>query len=102
MFVHSVYFWLRDDLTDAEHDRFLQGVQSLLQIESVRHGHVGSPASTNRSIIDRSYSYGLVVTFDDREGHDLYQDDPIHDRFREECGDLWREVKIYDLNTADR
>lgn len=100
MFVHSVYFWLRDDLTTDERDRFVEGVNALLAIDSVRHGHVGSPASTDRPIIDRSYSYGLVVVFDDRAAHDAYQEDPIHDRFRDTCGDLWRDVKIFDMETV--
>ncbi len=100
MFLHSVYFWLRDDLTSLDRDRFVEGVNALLAIETVRHGYVGTPASTDRKIIDRSYSYGLVVAFDDRDGHDIYQDDAIHDRFRDECADLWEDVKIYDMETV--
>lgn len=100
MFVHSVYFWLRDDLTSDERDRFVEGLNSLLAIETIHHGHVGTPASTKRPIIDRSYSYGLVVVFADKEGHDAYQDHPIHDRFRNTCRDLWRDVKIYDMSSV--
>lgn len=99
MFIHSVYFWLRNDLTREERARFVDGVNSLTDIESVAHGHVGTPASTDRPIIDRSYSYGLVVAFEDEAAHDAYQVDPIHDRFRDECGDLWNDVKIYDMAT---
>jgi hypothetical protein len=100
MLVHSVYFWLRDDLTAAEHERFVEGLNALLTIESIHHGHAGMPATTNRPVIDRSYSYGLIVFFEDRAGHDAYQDDPIHDRFRDACGDLWRDVKIYDITAT--
>ena len=100
MFIHCVYFWLRDDLSDASRRRFDEGVHALLDIESVRHGFVGTPASTDRPIIDRSYSCGLVVVFDDEAGHDLYQEHPIHDRFRNACGDLWMAVKIYDVETG--
>lgn len=100
MFVHCVYFWLRDDLSEAEHRQFVEGIHSLTTISSVRHGWVGTPADTDRSVIDRSYSYALVVVFDDVEGHDAYQFDPVHDRFRDGCASYWKQVKIYDFETA--
>lgn len=96
MFIHSVYFWLREDLSDAERDAFVRSATALKTISSVRHGWLGVPADTDRSIIDRSYSYALTVVFDDEAAHDHYQVDPVHDRFREECGTLWSRVLIYD------
>jgi hypothetical protein len=96
MFVHAVYFWLRDDLTEAEKDAFRKGVNALATIESVEHCYVGVPADTDRPVIDRSYSYALVVVFADQEGHDLYQAHPVHDRFRVDCAPYWERVLIYD------
>lgn len=100
MFIHAVYFWLRDGLTHAEEAQFSAGVTSLLAIESVKHGWVGVAASTDRPVIDRSYSRALVVVFADEAGHDAYQVDPIHDRFRDECHHLWTRVQIYDSVSA--
>lgn len=99
MFVHSVYFWLRPDLTEAESKAFWEGVHSLTTIESVKWGFVGTPAATDRPVIDRSYSCKLVVAFDDVAGHDFYQEDPIHDRFRKECAPYWTKVLIYDAES---
>ena len=96
MFVHAVYFWLRDDLTSEERQRFETGLQSLCAIDSVRHGYIGSPAATDRPVIERSYSRALVLLFDDEGAHDAYQVHPVHDRFRDECHTLWRAVRIYD------
>ena len=96
MFVHSVYFWLRADLGDAERARFVRGVSSLTTIESVRHAWLGVPAPTDRGVIDRSYAYALTAVFDGPAEHDAYQVDPVHDRFREECGGYWTRVQIYD------
>jgi hypothetical protein len=101
MFVHAVYFWLRPDLSDADRDRFLDGVRSLTTIDSVRHGWVGAPAGTNRPIVERTYSYSLVAVFDNQAGHDRYQSHPIHERFRVECGGLWQRVVIYDSVGSD-
>lgn len=97
MFVHSVYFWLRDDLSAEERDRFARGVNALRDIESVRHAWIGGPAPTpDRPVIDSSYSCALIVVFDDMGGHDEYQVHPLHERFKQECGDLWTRVLIYD------
>lgn len=96
MFIHSVYFWLREDLTAAELEQFQRGVHSLTKISSVRHAWVGRPATTDRPVIERSYSYSLTAVFDDYAAQDHYQVDPIHDVFREECGGLWSRVLIYD------
>lgn len=99
MFVHSVYFWLKPDLSEEDRAKFWAGVRSLTTIESVRQGYVGTPAATDRPIIDRSYSCALVVAFDDDAGHEAYQVHPVHDRFREECASCWDKVLIYDAIT---
>ena len=98
MFVHCVYFWLKPDITAEEVRRFVEGVRALTTLRTVRHGWVGKPAATDRPIIDRSYSYGLTVIFEDVEGHDAYQVHPVHDEFRE-LHHLWTAVKIYDFET---
>lgn len=96
MFVHSVYFWLKDDLSDADRETFVRGVKSLATIESVHACYVGTPAPTNRPIIDRSYSYALTVVFENMDAHDAYQVHPVHDAFRDQCSHLWKKVVIYD------
>lgn len=98
MFVHSVYFWLKPDLTEEQRALFWERVRSLAAIESVRHCFIGAPASTDRPVIDSSYSCALVVVFDDDEGHDSYQIHPVHDKFRE-LSNLWSKILIYDAVT---
>jgi Stress responsive A/B Barrel Domain len=101
MFIHAVYFWLRDDLTPDEHARFIAGLRSLRAIENVRDGWIGVPAPTDRPVIERGYSNALVLVFADQQAHDAYQVHPVHDRFREECGRFWTTVRIFDSVTAD-
>jgi Stress responsive A/B Barrel Domain len=100
MFVHAVYFWLRDGLTSAEEQRFAAGLESLRKLDGVVHGYIGVPAPTDRPVIDRSYSRALVLVFSDEAAHDAYQVDAVHDRFRAECGGLWKQVRIYDSISA--
>lgn len=100
MFVHHVFFWLRPELSPADIQKFENGVQSLLSIEHVQSGDIGKPSSTDRPVIDRSYSYSLLLIFRDKAGHDQYQPHPIHQKFVEDCSGLWTRVLIYDSETA--
>jgi Stress responsive A/B Barrel Domain len=96
MFVHAVYFWLKPDAKPEELSRFESKANAMLKISSVAHGWVGKPASTNRPVIDNTYTFALIVVFKDLADHDAYQVDPVHDDFRENCSMLWTKVKIYD------
>ena len=97
MFIHSVYFWLKPGIADRDLESFKSGLNDLASIETVRASHIGVPASTDRPIIERTYSYGLVLVFDDKQAHDLYQDHELHERFRQQCGAFWSKVVIYDF-----
>lgn len=96
MFVHTVYFWLRPDLSDEEVQTFYAGLDSLCTIDCAQHVSWGKPADTDRPIIDRSYSAGLITIFADKAAHDVYQDHPVHDAFRKNCSHLWNKIVIYD------
>lgn len=97
MLVHTVFFWLRPDLTAAQCAEFRKGVESLATITSVTAVHVGAPAATTpRPVIDRSYSVGLTVICKDVAAHDAYQVDPIHEKFVNTFKTYWSKVQIYD------
>ena len=100
MFIHSVYFRLRDDLTPNERQRFERGIRSLAAIDAVAEGHVGTPAGTDRAIIDRGYTHALILAFPDQRAHDAYQVHPVHDRFRDECAGYWSGIRIFDTITT--
>ncbi|HKP95174.1 MAG TPA: Dabb family protein [Fibrobacteria bacterium] len=96
MFIHSVYFWLKPGLSPENVKTFETLSNAMAGIPGVGHLWVGKPAPTDRPVIDRSYSYALTVVFKDMAAHDAYQKHPIHDTFRNTCGDFWSQVKIYD------
>lgn len=96
MLVHAVYFWLEDDLSEADRQKFVRGVRSLESIPGSEGCYIGVPAATDRPVIDRTYDYALVVLFKDMAAHDAYQVHPVHDAFRNECASLWKRVQIYD------
>jgi hypothetical protein len=100
MFTHCVFFWLRDGLSADEKADFERQLKTLTTLPSVVYGTIGTPASTDRPVIDRSYSYGLMVAFKDLAGHDAYQVHPLHDAFRDNCAKYWTRVVIYDFDDA--
>jgi hypothetical protein len=100
MFVHAVYFWLREGLTSAERESFVAGLRSLRAIEGVVEGYIGVPAATDRPVIERGYSWSLVLVFANEADHDAYQVDPVHDTFRAQCSPYWTNVRIYDSVSA--
>lgn len=98
MLVHSVYFWLKDELCDAKKQAFYEGLLELSKIPTVVHLFVGRPASTEkRPVIDDSYTFGIVVVFNDIEGHNAYQIHTIHKNFLSEFSSYWDKVLVYDF-----
>jgi hypothetical protein len=97
MLIHSVYFWLKADLTPAERTNFRAEVKKLSAIKSVDKIYVGGPASIpERSVTDRSFSVALTLVFRDGPAHDAYQVDPLHLAFVEGNKESWTKVLIYD------
>lgn len=97
MLVHTVYFWLKPELTAAQRAEFRRGVESLATIKAVSQCFIGTPAKTEkRPIIDDSYSVALTVICKDVAAHDAYQVDPIHLAFVNSCKTFWTRVQIYD------
>ena len=96
MFVHHVFFWMKEDITADDFKTFEKGVATLPGIDLVKFGDVGKPASTDRPIIERSYSYSLLLVFENKTAHDEYQTHPVHLKFIENCSMLWSRVLIYD------
>jgi Stress responsive A/B Barrel Domain len=97
MLVHTVYFWLKPELTPAQRADFRRGVESLAGIKAVEKVYVGAPAATERRpIIDASYSVALTVVCKDVAAHDAYQVDPIHLAFVNAFKTFWTRVQIYD------
>jgi hypothetical protein len=97
MFVHHVFFWLKEPENSEIRERFENELQELATIETIRYKHIGRPAATRREVIDSSYTFSLLVIFDDKVGQDIYQEHQIHLTFIENCKDLWEKVLVYDI-----
>lgn len=96
MLAHHVLFWLQPDTSDAEKQAFREGLQSLEHISSVKSYHIGTPSGIDRAVVDRSYTFSLLIFFEDLAAHDVYQVDPVHKAFLARFSPAFERVVIYD------
>jgi hypothetical protein len=96
MFVHHVFFWLKSSNTPEDIKNFETNVSTLKGIKSIKMAEIGKPASTDRPVIDTTYSYSLLLLFESLADHDSYQVDPTHLQFVADSAHLWDRVQIYD------
>lgn len=99
-FIHNVYFWLQNPDNAEEAAKLEEGIKSLSKVKMVKDFHLGKPAPTNRSVIDNTYSYHMMLAFDNLEDQNSYQEDPIHLKFVENCGQFWKKVQVYDSDAS--
>lgn len=95
-FIHTVFFWLKEDLTDEQRAAFVRDVKTLEKVGTIKAFHLGQPAKTPRDVVDNSYDYALILHFADPAGQDAYQVDPIHLAFVKAQENSWTRVQVYD------
>ena len=97
MLVHSVYFWLKPELTAGQRQAIRDGLEKLRGIRQVRQMFVGAPAATaERGVIDNTYDLALTVLFDSVADQDAYQVHPLHKDFLDKFAGMWKKVVVYD------
>jgi hypothetical protein len=94
-FFHHVFFWLNEPDNQKARQEFLDAIVKMKAIPAVKFFMVGTPAGTPRDVVDGSYTFDLLVTFEDKKAWQIYNDHPIHDEFRKKAP-LWKKVQIYD------
>lgn len=97
-FIHTVFFWLKEDVTPTQRTDFEDGMIALGQIESIGKYYMGVPADTDRDVVDSGYDYAWIVHFQDGAAEEEYQVDSIHLDFIEKYRDLWEKVVVYDTD----
>jgi hypothetical protein len=97
MLLHHVLFWLKPETTTEQKAAFEKGLESLTGVETAQAVYVGTPVTAiNRPVVDTTYTFSLVVIFDDLAGHDVYQIHPVHKTFLENFRQYFEKVVIYD------
>ena len=96
VFVHHVFFWLKNPGNSDDLKRLIEGLRKLTRVSTIKNYQIGQPAATERGVIDRSYSVSWLLIFNNKADQDSYQTDPLHLKFVEECSSLWTKVVVYD------
>jgi hypothetical protein len=96
VFIHHVFFWLKNAASTEDKQALIAGLQKLASAPTIQSFHIGNPAATSRGVIDNSYAVSWFVLFADAAAQDAYQVDPIHLQFVKECSPLWEKVVVYD------
>lgn len=96
MIAHHVLFWLKENTTNEQKVAFRKSLQSLEKVEGIKAFHVGTPAPIERNVVDSTYTFSLVLFFDDLAAHNAYQVHPLHVAFLEEFRIFFEKVVIYD------
>ncbi len=99
-FFHHVFFWLKEPDSPQARQEFLTALRKMKEISTIRYSFIGTPAGTPREIVDNSWTFYWLVTFDGKDGWKVYNDHPIHNEFRKKAH-LWKKVLVYDTIRVD-
>tara|TARA_R110000868_G_scaffold9349_7_gene46799 strand:+ start:9061 stop:9459 length:399 start_codon:yes stop_codon:yes gene_type:complete len=96
-FVHTVYFWLENPDNKEDCTSFEVSLRKFLDhSEYAKTKFIGKPPRASREVVDGSFTYSLIVTFESAEAQAAYQKEPPHLLFIEESNHLWTKVIVYD------
>ena len=96
IFVHHVFFWLKEPNNLEARKQFEFGLQNLIQVPLIQSSHIGKPVESPREVVDDSFTYSYMAFFKSKEDQNIYQTHPIHLKFVEDCQHLWEKVIVYD------
>ena len=100
IFIHHVYFWLKNTGNIEDRNQLVKGLKKLSNAVTIKQFHIGVPAQTNREVIDSTYAVSWMLIFENDADQAIYQTDPVHLKFIEECAHLWSKVVVYDAVDA--
>lgn len=97
-FVHAVFFNLKPGTPDSAIESQIADAYTLLaKVPSVRKIDSGRrDARMAREVNDKTFVIGLVVYFDDKAGHDIYADHPLHQDYITRNQAIWESVRVFD------
>lgn len=96
-FTHVVYFWFNEP-NNAEHREQFEAAVKTFMTDSkyAKTRFVGMAPKASRDVVDDSFTYSLILSFESAETQAMYQSEEAHNIFVETCKDLWAKVIVYD------
>lgn len=96
-FAHTVYFWLENPESEEDCMAFETSLKKFLDSSGyAKTKFIGKAPRASRDVVDGSFTYSLIVTFESAEAQQNYQDEAPHKLFIEESSKLWTKVIVYD------
>ncbi|PIB38720.1 Dabb family protein [Maribacter sp. 4G9] len=96
-FNHTVFFWLKNPDSQADRDAFVKSLSKFLDNSGyAKTKFIGTPPKASRDVVDGSFTFSLMVSFESAEAQQAYQDEAPHKLFIEESEHLWEKVTVYD------
>ena len=99
VFVHAVFFDAKPDTPEAVLDEMVADAYRILgKIPSVRTIASGRrDVRMQRDLNDTNFTVGLMIYFDDKAGHDLYNDHELHKQYVAKYKDHFAKVRVFDF-----
>ncbi|SEL55635.1 Stress responsive A/B Barrel Domain [Maribacter orientalis] len=96
-FSHTVFFWLKNPDNAADRAAFETSLKKFLDNSGyAKTKFIGTPPRASRDVVDGSFTYSLILSFDSAESQQAYQDEAPHKLFISESENLWTRVIVYD------
>jgi len=96
-FAHTVYFWLANPDQQEDRTAFETSLRKFLNHSGyAKTTFIGKPPKASREVVDGSFTYSLIVSFESAEAQQAYQVEAPHKLFIEESSHLWTKVIVYD------
>ncbi|NBB81572.1 MAG: Dabb family protein [Verrucomicrobia bacterium] len=96
-FTHVVYFWLKDPESAADRSKFEGAVKQFMHDSKyAKTRFIGVAPKASRGVVDDSFTYSLILSFESAQAQENYQAEAAHQAFVDACKDLWERVVVYD------
>ena len=96
-FTHVVYFWLQNPDDAGERNLFETALKKLFSNSLyTKTNFIGTPPKAIRDVVDDSFTYAMIVTFESAAAQQAYQKEKAHLAFIEEAAHLLKHYVVYD------
>jgi len=94
---HYLLFWLKPELTEKQVTDFAQFFEELHKLPYLKSLHYGRPANSSpRKVLDNSFSYNVVMTFDSLADLEAYGKLPKHLEIVKKYSVFWDKMMVHD------
>src|SRR5690606_19816331 len=95
--LHSVYFWLKANISETDEQDFLNFFEARRKVPGVQALQYGKPAPPTRTpVIDKSFQYNSLLTFPTMDDINTYETHPTHIAAAEQYSKYWVKVEVRD------